>query len=163
MTSFSAKRVRRDYSEKIAAPRSEVFPLLCPVKEYEWLDGWTCDVIYSDSGVVEKDCVFKTGFLGAGDEIWVTTKYDVENYAKEFVVINPSSRVMRFDVTLRDCGEDLTEAIWTLTITALNEHGNMMVEHYTEEVHQHTMGMLAKSLKHYCETGEKLVLSAHPT
>ena len=42
----------------------EVFPLLCPVRERDWLDGWEFRMIHSSSGLIEKDCVFATPHHG---------------------------------------------------------------------------------------------------
>jgi len=41
--------VPRRYAQNIHAPPQAVFPLLCPVREGEWLDGWAeeCEVIHS--------------------------------------------------------------------------------------------------------------------
>ena len=38
----------------------DIFPLLCPVREYEWLETWQCEMIYTKSGFTELDCIFKT-------------------------------------------------------------------------------------------------------
>ena len=39
-----------------------VFPLLCPIREYAWIEPWRCTLIYSESGYAEQDCVFQTDF-----------------------------------------------------------------------------------------------------
>ena len=44
-------------STSVDAPPEVVFPLLCPVREYEWLEDWTCEMVFSESGVAEEDCV----------------------------------------------------------------------------------------------------------
>jgi hypothetical protein len=36
---FDAKRVTRSYRQTINAAPEVVFPLLCPVRESEWLEG----------------------------------------------------------------------------------------------------------------------------
>ena len=54
---------RTDHFDVPATP-DRVFPLLCPVREYEWIPGWECDVLHSVSGVAEEDCVFRTRFPG---------------------------------------------------------------------------------------------------
>jgi hypothetical protein len=46
-------RVTRTYLQKIQAPPEEVFPLLCPVRETEWVRGWDPIVVYSHSGLAE--------------------------------------------------------------------------------------------------------------
>ncbi len=40
MTTFKAKRVSHEYTQTNDAPPDEVFPLLCPVRESEWVPGW---------------------------------------------------------------------------------------------------------------------------
>ena len=35
------------------APPDRVFPLLCPVREYDWIDGWECRMVYAETGVAE--------------------------------------------------------------------------------------------------------------
>ena len=51
-------RVRHTYVQKLVASPAEVFPLLCPVREADWLDGWDPLEVWSRSGVAEPDCVF---------------------------------------------------------------------------------------------------------
>jgi len=51
---FKAKRNTYSYRQIIHARPDVVFPLLCPVREAEWLDGWDYKMIYSESGVVEE-------------------------------------------------------------------------------------------------------------
>ena len=36
----------------------QVFPLLCPTREYDWIETWQCELIYSDSGFAEPGCIF---------------------------------------------------------------------------------------------------------
>ncbi len=53
----------RSYVQRIDASPEAVFPLLCPVREGEWLEGWaeTCEVIWSASGLAEPGCVVRGG------------------------------------------------------------------------------------------------------
>jgi hypothetical protein len=44
--------------QTINAPPDAVFPLICPVREAEWLDGWRYTMLFSVSGVVEQGAVF---------------------------------------------------------------------------------------------------------
>ena len=58
---------------QLAASPGEVFPLLCPVREYEWIDVWQCEMIHSASGVAEAGAVFRTAFPQDGPpDVWVT-------------------------------------------------------------------------------------------
>jgi hypothetical protein len=54
-----------------------VFPLLCPVREYEWIEPWSCDMVFSESGLAENNAVFRTHFPAqGGEETWVVCRYE---------------------------------------------------------------------------------------
>ncbi len=54
------RRVRHGYRQAINATPDTVFPLLCPVREMDWLAGWRPHWVLSASGVAERHCVFQT-------------------------------------------------------------------------------------------------------
>jgi hypothetical protein len=56
----NASRLELQAVQHLNAPPEEVFPLLCPVREHEWLEGWQCEMIHTASGIAEKDCIFST-------------------------------------------------------------------------------------------------------
>ncbi len=58
----------------VTATPDALFPLLCPVLEYEWIPTWSCRLVHTASGVAEHGCVFTTDF-GSGEETWVCTTY----------------------------------------------------------------------------------------
>ena len=43
-------RVRRTYRQHLVAPPDAVFPLLCPVRETEWVQGWDPTLVVTASG-----------------------------------------------------------------------------------------------------------------
>ncbi len=47
------KRIKK-HMMKIDACPEVVFPLLSPVREAEWIDGWSCEMIHSESGLAEE-------------------------------------------------------------------------------------------------------------
>jgi len=53
-------RATQTYKQQLSASPGEVFPLLCPVRETEWADGWLPERVITSSGVAERDCVFIT-------------------------------------------------------------------------------------------------------
>jgi hypothetical protein len=59
---FKAERVVKKYTMNLSAEPAVVFPLLCPVREYEWIEPWSCDMVFSASGVAENNAVFMTDF-----------------------------------------------------------------------------------------------------
>ncbi len=81
---FISRKITRDYRQVIYATPEKVFPLLCPVRETEWFDGWEYEMIYSKSGIVEEGAVFSSPSPGEEDFIWVVTKHDSESHEVEF-------------------------------------------------------------------------------
>lgn len=71
-------RVTHTYRQKLCAPPARVFPLLCPVREIEWADGWLPDLVISSSGIAERDCIFITPDE-FGKAIWYVTRHEPEN------------------------------------------------------------------------------------
>ena len=51
------------------------FRLLCPTTEYDWIPNWTCELLHSDSGYAEYNCIFRTSFFGR-EEVWVCTRFE---------------------------------------------------------------------------------------
>ena len=81
----------REYTQRIEAPPAAVFPLLCPVREGEWLDGWAegCELVHSRSGVAEPGCVFRTSHPGHPVTTWVITTHDPQAGVVEFARVTP--------------------------------------------------------------------------
>ncbi len=147
------KTKRRELVEEMMARATpeKVFPLLCPVREYDWLEYWECEVVWSDSGVAEDDCIFRTWYPGmGGKETWVVSRYDPEK-AVEFVRMN-TSRVVRYRITLHPEGEN-TRLKWRQVHTSLDELGRTLIENLDERAYAHQIKGLEKRLNHYLETG----------
>ena len=51
------KTINIERETTIEAPVNEVFPLVCPVREYDWIPGWKCNLLYCPNGRNEKDVV----------------------------------------------------------------------------------------------------------
>jgi len=137
----------------LAFSAEEIWPLLCPVREYDWIEVWACDLVHSESGYNELGCVFQTEFPTEGDrETWVTSRFEPMERI-EFVRIN-SWRGIRFVITLEpdDAGTVLT---WTHHVTPLSDAGVEYVKN-KPEVFDTQMGMLATMLGHYLETGQMI-------
>jgi hypothetical protein len=133
----------------------DVFPLLCPVREYDWIQTWQCEMIYTDSGVAELDCVFKTNFPSYGpEETWVVSKYEFPSCI-EFVRIN-SIRSIRYTIKLARQENGNTQATWEQVITGLNKEGDDFVAGYTDDKYNDTMNLLKNMINHYLKTGEML-------
>lgn len=162
MKTFRADRVSRTWTQQIGAPPEVVFPLLCPVREYDWIPTWKCELLYSDSGVIECDCIFRTEAPGGGRQVWVVTERDPEAHKLGFVVVRGEDLVLRHDVSLRGDGET-TAVRWESTFTGLSPEGNRQVQAVTDEAYGKRLAILGQLLDHYCRTGEMLGAASHPS
>ncbi|MDX1582508.1 MAG: hypothetical protein R3338_02810, partial [Thermoanaerobaculia bacterium] len=71
-------RVRHEYRQSLDGPVDKVFPLLCPVRETEWVPGWDPAVVWTESGFAEPDCVFLTPHESGLDSVWVIDEHDAD-------------------------------------------------------------------------------------
>ncbi len=155
MTIEPPVRVRRTYRQHLDAPPDRVFPLLCPVREVDWVPGWEPSLVLSASGVAEADCVFVTPGE-AGEAVWVVTRHDASAHVVEFVKVTPGHTVGRIRVQLHPEGPQQTAAEVTYQYTALGEKGEAFVRGFTEAAYADFMRAWERQLNHYLRTGEKL-------
>jgi hypothetical protein len=156
MAEFSAKRVVKKYEHQVAAQANIVFPLLCPVREYEWINGWNCEMVYSESGVAENNCTFKTDFPDRGEGTWVVTDYDSQSYRIAFAIFHADRFLEKIDIALSESDAGTTTVRWTRTFTGLSSEGNEFIEQYAGDHLDERMEWLGESLDHFCKTGEML-------
>lgn len=161
----SRKRLEVTARSTIDAPRSEVFALCCPVREEEWIDGWsraTYDLVYSGSGFNEKNCIFRESFTKPmffgeeGPTTWVTTVHEPKQFALEFLLIFGDIAVLNRKAHLDELSAGRTVCHCTDTITLLER---TLKNAELETLERKMKGFLHftwNTLKHYCETGEVL-------
>ena len=142
---FRAKRKVTEYSGEIAAPPEAVFPLLCPVREFEWLAGWTCEMIYSTSGVAEENCIFTTSH-----GTWNVDRYEPPRRIS-FTVVS-SEQVCRLTITLEPTSARGTKITWRRVFTGLNEAGNSRVDSWSTDIDR----ALTTKIEHFLKTGKML-------
>lgn len=121
-------RVSRSYVQKLHAPPGRVFPLLCPVREAEWVEGWDPLLVVSESGVAEQDCIF---VMPDPEAIWVVTAYDPPRTI-EFIKVTPGVTVARIGIALESARGSGTDATVTYSHTALSAEGETLVNGYTD-------------------------------
>lgn len=156
------KRVYASCREEIEAVPAVVFPLLCPAAEYRWIEGWSCTLVFTKSGVNEEGCIFTeemTGQALTGKSItstWVTNRWDKENHCIQFVIFAEGSAVVRYTVALKACGEAKTTAHMDFECTVLSEELAALDDAEIQNRLLAVVGFITASLKHYCEKGEML-------
>lgn len=145
-----AVRKSFDVSYEVSAEPETVFPLLCPVREYEWLDGWACEMVHSSTGVAEPGAVFKTHFGGL-PEIWHVNVYEPPRRI-EYLVVAPDTLITRLTIELVRSGVRRTGMQWRRTFTCLSPAGQARADSWTAE-RERELGL---RLEHFLKTGEVL-------
>ena len=130
-------RASHTYRQRLLTSPAKVFPLLCPVRETEWADGWSPELVISSSGVAERDCVFITPDKQARG-IWYITRHEPEKLFVEMLKIVPAMTACRLTIQLYEdaagCMADVT-----YTHTSLGPDGDEFVAQFTAEYYQKFM------------------------
>jgi hypothetical protein len=122
----------------------KLFPLLCPTTEYDWIDGWNCELIYSKSLYQEYNLIFKTDFFKL-EEVWVISRFE-PNRAIEFTRFSQDLSI-KADISVSDNLDGTSTGHWSINATALTKAGNTMLGNQTNETKQ--MELLIDALDHY--------------
>ncbi len=147
-------REKYEWSRTLEAKPEDVFPLLCPAREADWIPGWEADLVFTESGYAEVGCVFQTDGSGSvGPGVWVFSRHDPPHGA-EIVRFTPDV-LFQLSIDLAPEGEGRTVARWAYVLTSLTGEG-------VAEVGRVMAGMEAKAtilnraLEHYLATGQML-------
>ncbi|RJP96367.1 MAG: hypothetical protein C4518_00180 [Desulfobacteraceae bacterium] len=160
---FSAARVSAQFAIRIQADPDAVFALACPKEELKWIDQWQYEMIYSDSGKNENNCIFKEKLSGLFvlnapeiDTYWHTTLYDKQSRRFHALLIYGNAGTGKFELEIADSDNGASKADWQLTFTALNEQGNLLADADLKTRMTGMLQFLGESAKHYLETGNML-------
>ncbi|MCF8149245.1 MAG: hypothetical protein K9K30_03050 [Burkholderiaceae bacterium] len=140
-------RVSRSYTQRLVGAPSAVFPLLCPVREADWIEGWNPISVLTQSGVAEPDCVFVTAAT-PNDAIWYVTRHEPAHGFVEMLKITPQLTACKLSIQLRAV-ESGSEAIVTYSHTSLGPEGDAFVEAFTEDYYREFMLDWESRLNHY--------------
>ena len=155
-TPFKSKRNMHTFSGTFETTVKDLFALFCPTREADWIPGWDCELVYTDSGYAEDNCIFKTDASNAaGDGLWVFTKFEANRHI-EFVRVQ-QDLVTRVCITVDDNGDGAATATWSVISTGLTEKGNEQVEGMSAEAHSRP---LVEMIEHYLKTGKTIKRSA---
>ncbi len=147
-------RATRTFVQKLVAPPERVFPLLCPVLEADWLDGWDPLAVYTDSGVAESGCVFITK-AAPHHAVWMVTRHEPEQGFVEMVKISPEVTACRLSIQLAAAGPGC-EATITYSHTSLGPQGDAFVASFSEAFYDGFMREWETRMNHYLKTGAAL-------
>ncbi len=153
---FKSQRITREYRQTINATPETVFPLLCPVRETEWLDGWDYRMVYSESGLIEEGAVFSTEHAGEADTIWIVTRHNCKTREVEFTRFTHQSRICVLKIAVTAKNEKSSFVDISYSYTGITPAGNEFVDGFTEEAFAKAMFFWEKSMNYFLETGNKL-------
>ncbi len=147
-------RVSRSYTQSLLDSPEKVFPLLCPVRETEWVNNWDPRLVISASGLIESDCIFVMPDE-PGDSIWIVTQWNPDSFFVEFIKVIPGYTVGRIDIQLRRSKAEHTLADITYCFTALSPAASQFIDRFTEDYYESFMKEWESEMNHFLETGKK--------
>jgi hypothetical protein len=148
------KRVIRTYTQQLCAEPAKVFPLLCPVREAEWLERWEPIFVATQSGAAEADCVFSTP-ASPQNTIWYITRHEPETGCVEMIKLTPEVTACKLLIQLTAVPGGC-EARITYTHTSLGQSGDAFIERFTEAHYTAFMQDWEARMNHFLRTGTML-------
>jgi hypothetical protein len=158
--SAMAKKKRRVevHQERFPFSCAQIFPLLCPVKEDDWIPGWReqREMIYTESGTAEVGCVFITRKQPhlMGPATWVNNVYD-PNEKIQYSAIN-EHMVYQIQGNLKPLPAGC-EVTLTRTWTALTPQAEEFLGRMADDAAK-APPKLFELIAHYLKTGKMLSL-----
>lgn len=151
MKIIPARRVSRTYTQHLIGSVEAVFPLLCPVREADWISGWDPLLVVSASGVAERDCAFVTPSLPS-NAIWYITRHEPASGFVEMLKLTPGVTACRLSIQLRATPGG-SEAAVTYCHTSLGPEGDAFVAAFTVDYYLKLMQDWEARLNHYLQHG----------
>lgn len=147
----------REHVHRINGAPAEVFPLLCPVREADWIDGWAeqCTIVRTASGVAEEGCVFLTANRGRPDVTWTCTRYEPDRLV-EYVRVWPGEEVVTLTITVGAEGVDSRVDIRHAAVPLPGADTLAFDDRWSERSMAPWMHQWELSMNHYLATGELL-------
>ena len=145
------------FTHDLAAAPDAIFPLLCPVREYEWIHDWRCELVHTASGLVEPGCVFVTDRPPEGRTLWVTSRHEPAERRVEFVRVTGDHLVTLMALAVEPAGRGARLHIG-YTLVALDAVGQAAVDRARETglPYAEVARTLAARLDHFLATGRML-------
>jgi hypothetical protein len=125
-----AERVEREAAFELKAGAERIFPLLCPVREYEWIPGWRCEMLYSDSGVAERNAVFLRPEAFGKRAVWCCIVYEPPRLI-EYLVVLGLGMVTRLSIRLDELPGGSTRVTWTMLFTLSGRAARRAGRHFS--------------------------------
>ena len=137
------------------ATPDQVFPLLCPVRETEWIPDWNPRLVVSKSGFMEQDCIFiESGQFP--EAIWVVNQYALNHYVEMYRIL-PGVTVSKFSIRLAEGAKNnTTQAELSYAHIAISSEGNEFIKGCSNKEMETTMNHFNEAINCYLSTGKKI-------
>ncbi|MFK7905621.1 MAG: hypothetical protein AB8B69_10875 [Chitinophagales bacterium] len=156
---FLPSRITQTATIYLHSTPDAVFPLFGPIAEKKWADAWNPEVVYSETGELERNMVFKTyGFKnGKTAYLWVISYLNFEEKQVVYTV-SSKNRTWTIDVQCRSMEGDLTKTAVEVTYTyiGLTSKGNKRNKKALKAKYQYELKDWEESINYFLETGRKL-------
>lgn len=146
------KRKKHSCVQTWNATPDRVFPLLCPVRETDWVPGWDPKLVVSNSGVMEHDCIF-VETESPNDAIWIVTSYEPNHFVEMYRTV-PGVTVSKFSIKLTPQQYAETVAQVSYEHTALGQDGEKIVDEFTADSFSDFMSHFKAAINYYLTTGK---------
>ncbi len=144
-------RVAHTFTQTLNAAPDQVFALLCPVREADWIEGWDPLLVVSESGLAERDCAFITGSLPS-NSYWYVTRHEPDNLFVEMVKLSPGVTACRLTIQVRASAPGSTADVVYMH-TSLGPEGDAFVETFDAEHYVQFMRDWEERMNHYLTHG----------
>ncbi|NQU85463.1 MAG: hypothetical protein HQ541_06855 [Mariniphaga sp.] len=141
-----------EFSEAIKANavKDDIFELLCPRREYDWIPHWECEILHSVSGYNEKGCVFTTKNLTSEVPwVWLTQEFDKEKGIVRFAIFAAGLFVMDYTIKVIDTGSSSSELEFNQIFRSISSEGDKVVGSFTYDVLSKHIKPLESMLNEY--------------
>lgn len=136
------ERIERTATFSLPVSAEIIFPLLCPVREYEWIPDWSCEMVYSQSGFAEKGATFTTKSKPVGKMLWTCTVFEPPKRIEYLRTIGSGiSVVLELKLATTKDGCDVT---WTSKSTIAPSLRGLLLRKKMTEKNFHEMINLRK-------------------
>ncbi len=144
-------RISHTYVHKINAPPADIFPMLCPVREKEYVPGWDATIIHSDTGLAERGCVFQTPNENGQPSTWIITQHNEPAGKIQFAIVTPDSHASTLDITLAPDGDTNSTLTFTYAHVALTDRGQAFIESFTADLFRTKMATFESALNNHLQ------------
>lgn len=148
-------RIKYTYLQTINALPAKVFPLLCPVREKEWVGGWNPLLVVSKCGFAEMDCSFITK-KNIEKNYWVVTKYDRKNFEIEMIIVSPDITIGKLQIKLSKANSSKTKAKISYVYTSLSKKGDKFIKEFTRDKYKSFMKSWEDEINYFLLNHKKL-------